>query len=340
MKICLITTTITPPTVLAAYRALDAEIEMIVAGDAVDAATETAIRECCEAVNARYLSYDEQADTGYRIHSLIGSHSLQRRNFATLEALRNGADIIVSVDTDNAPAGDFFAAIRHGFDPARVRPLVLSRSEWWDPGTLSYPPSVTRGLPPGAGPTSARGFGGRVAAMQGMIYGDPDTSALERLTQAPEFTQVIEFSPMLQSGLLLDPRTTWSVLNTQATAWRRGYAPVIGLSPGIGRFEDIVSGWLLQRVAMECGDLISYGPPFVRHERYAHDLLDDLEAELWGMRWGQRFCTDLKAVDLHAVIGAWDMLREIIAAMRGWDYLPSVVPEFYTAWLAALERVL
>lgn len=340
MKICLITTTVTPPDVLAAYRALDASVEMIVAGDAVDDATERAIRTTCGAVNARYLSYDEQAEMDTRLHELIGPRSLQRRNFATLAALQRGAEIIVSIDTDNAPAGDFFAEIRRGFDPARVRPLVMSRSAWWNPGSLGFPESRARGLPLGVEMTNAYGFGGRVAAMQGMIYGDPDTSALERLAQAPECVRVTDFERTLHDGVLLDPRTTWSVINTQATAWRRGYAPVIGLSPGVGRFDDILSGWLVQRIAMECGDLISYGPPFVRHERYAHDLLDDLEAELWGMRWGARFCADLQALDLHAVIGAWDMLNAIVWAMRGWDYLPATVPAFYTAWLAALEWVL
>lgn len=340
MKIALVTTTITPPTILAAYRALDASVTIIVAGDAVDDATERAIVACCESVNARYLSYDEQADTGYRIHSLIGPRSLQRRNFATLAALKDGADVIVSIDTDNAPVGDFFGEIQRGFDTTNVRASVISRSEWWDPGALAIPPFVTRGLPVEARTTGTRGFAGQVAALQGMVSGDPDTSALERLASAPTPIVVEGFAECLRHGLVLDPRTTWSVLNTQATAWRHYYAPVIGLSPGIGRFDDIVSGWLVQRIAMEYGAMISYGPPFVHQERFAHDLLDDLEAELWGMRWGQRFCDDLKSVKLASCLSIHDMMKEIAAAMRDWDYLPSIVPEFYTAWLAALERVL
>lgn len=337
MKICLVTTTVTPPTVLAAYRALDAEVELIVAGDAVDDATERAIRDCCDSVNARYLSYDEQSSLGYAVHEVIGPRSTQRRVIAILEALRTSCDLLISVDTDNAPVDAyFFEMIRDRFSLHDFVPRVTGKRGWVDPGVFSIPPHGARGIPLAHRKTPDVIIGGVVDVAQLMVYGDPDTGAIDRIADSP---QIERFGPLLESGFTTDPRETWSSLNTQATVWRRVVAPLAAPWAGCGRFEDLVSGWVCQRIMADLHRVVFYGPPFVKQIRHGHDLAEDLRQELWGMSYGERFCDDLRSMDLSAKDDVLGKMQIIASAVQDLSYFTQQAKDFALAYAHDLERI-
>ncbi|GAI53134.1 unnamed protein product, partial [marine sediment metagenome] len=102
MKLALITTTIGVPHVLSLYRELDKEAMFFIAGDRKTPHDE--VRSLVSTLgNAVYYSDTDQEKLGYRSSELIGWNRIMRRNIALLEAIKYGADIIVTIDDDNIP---------------------------------------------------------------------------------------------------------------------------------------------------------------------------------------------------------------------------------------------
>lgn len=340
MNICLVTTTIHLPHVLAEYRRIGPDMEIIVAGDVTGPQAE--IADFCRSIDARYLSYEEQGRLGYAVHDIIGPRVIQRRNIAILEAIRSGADLILSLDTDNeVVADDYFVTLRRIFQGDYRAVVATGERGWFDYGMFGEPAYSARGMPlpfrrstlldvVDIGPTS------NVGIVQSLVYEDPDISAIERIERAPIVT---DYTWPMKSGIIIDPRHTWSVLNTQSTTWRRELAPLMACSPAVGRFDDILAGWISQRVAAEFDWQVFYGPPFVKQIRHPHDLVRDLEDELWGMRYGEQFCADIRAIDLTSQDAVLGKLALLIAGMSDLDYLPQRFHDFEQAWLQDVERI-
>jgi hypothetical protein len=105
MDIVLFTTTINCPTVLRQYRASDPDVLFIIAGD-LKTPHEEIRALCAELGNAVYLDPPQQDALGYKCSGVLGWKTIQRRNIALLEAIRSGADVVVSIDNDNAPRSE------------------------------------------------------------------------------------------------------------------------------------------------------------------------------------------------------------------------------------------
>src|SRR5262245_60222898 len=105
MNIALITTTINVPRVLKHYRAIGPDVRFFVAGDIK---TSQAAYNLCDSIPDCIAGRPTSQD-GWACSELIGWNSIQRRNVALLEAVRWGAEIIVSIDDDNIPTKrDYF----------------------------------------------------------------------------------------------------------------------------------------------------------------------------------------------------------------------------------------
>jgi hypothetical protein len=289
MRVALILTTINIPTVLSLYRAHDPDVRFFVACD------KKTHKEAYAFVET--LPNAECTDYGYtwKCHNLIGHNTIARRNLALLAALEWGAEIIVSIDDDNIPLDPFyFEAFMRAlhwrrkpypvlggqlFDGVMARPHY---GRWFDPASLCFPKVVQRGFPQELDRDEVRFkhvTGAKIGIAQGMILGDPDTSAVDRISQHPEVHQVSE---LLRAGIVTDPRETWAPLNSQNIAFVRELAPCFLMVPAFGRYDDIYAGLVAQRVMREFGYHVHFGQPFVLQQRNPHDLLKDLAAEQWG----------------------------------------------------------
>ncbi len=335
MKVGLITTTIHVPTVLQLYRKLDPDVRFFVAGDH---RTSKEAGEFCPSVGADYYAPFMQEKLGYACSDLIGWNTIARRNIALLEALKWGAELIISVDDDNVPVGPYFKffdlAFRQPFNGIEAKPLV----GWFDPASLSFPQVVQRGFPQHAiGRAFAPRFvpvtDARVGVAQGMILGDPDTSAVDRISQHPEIHQVSE---LLRAGIVTDPRETYAPLNSQNIAFIRELAPCFLMVPSYGRYDDIYASLVAQRVMRERGFLVHYGQPFVWQQRNQHDLLEDLRAE----QWGAEHILDL-ADWLDCFLGQHDVIGMLrVMATNLPKFIPSGTQELWLAWLDDCEAVM
>lgn len=300
MRTALITTTIAVPTVLELYRHHGPDVAFFVALD------QKSVPPTILALdrNTHFLTSDDQ--TKWKCSESIGWNCIQRRNIALLEAVKHGADFIVSVDDDNIPIGDdYFCGMEYRFGHADGRvprnhfrgAKVSGANGWFDVGRLLDPVSPHRGFP-----IARRGglfradpvVGARIGVAAGICLGDPDISASTRIELRPEVHRVSE---LLQSGIVVDP-STWTVFNSQNTAIIRELAPAFFMLPGVGRHDDIYASLIMQRVMRHRGLHVHFGRPFVWQQRNAHDLIKDLRGEIDGMERIEEFAAALDQIEL------------------------------------------
>lgn len=305
MRMALITTTITVPRVLTQYRLCSSneDVTFIVAGD--QGAPDHDITSFLSDLPGRniYLSYEAQHDAYPDLSTAIGARSVQRRNFALLDALAQGADIVVTVDDDNTPMRDGWAQEWRFWFPQfpqcmPPRRLVTTSAGWFNPGSLSQPEYSARGLPylpevRGSRVTGVELTTRPVGIATGLILGNGDVGAVERVVQGDTSH---DYAGWLCDGtdVVLDPRETWAPINTQNTAARRDCAPLLAVWPYVGRYDDILAGYVAQRIMADFGLCVGFGQPLVWQRRHKHDLWRDVEGELFGNRCLPAFLGSLR----------------------------------------------
>jgi hypothetical protein len=292
MKIAVVMTTINVPTVLALYKQyVLGDTMFFVAGDLK---TPDAARDfCLPFVNVLYYPPDEQKK--WRSSEIIGWNTDSRRNFAVLEALRWGADLIISVDDDMIPHPSFFACFEILFQGKWSGLQLGAPGQWFDHGSYTMPPARARGLPAMAQfsmpPSQVEGVHDvTIGAAQGIILGVPDTDAKAALGQRPFIRGV---SDILRYGFVTHPQA-YSVFNSQVTAFRRELAPGFAQFYGEqGRNTDIFASLFMRSRMRDLGWYTHYGLPMAYHNRSVRDLNKDLEAEQWGVENIEAFAKEL-----------------------------------------------
>lgn len=355
MKTALITTTVHVPEVLRLHRAIDPDVAFFVAGDE-KTPHEQVVHIFRGWDSAGHFYIWPNAQKSYACSELIGWNCIQRRNIALLEALRWGADIIISVDDDNIPmTGDYFAYFQILLDGEPWNGLSVT-APWFDPGQLLLPPASHRGLPidvtherieeANAQNRAGRSHfqvrhvvGAKVGVAAGLCLGDPDVSAITRIALGPTVQTVSELG---RSGVVFTPgEASWTVFNSQNTAFIRELAPALFMPPGIGRYDDIVASLVCQRVMREHGLSVHFGPPFVWQQRNAHDLRKDLRDEAWGVENIGRVAVALDEVTSMTGFSVLDSVRHIYERLGGTNHLlPEISVKAALAFCDDVEKVL
>jgi hypothetical protein len=241
-----------------------------------------------EGVACEYLdlgSQDAFLEKSPALKAYLPYNSFARRNIGDLWAYLEGAEIIIRIDDDNFPVAehDFFGGHKIVGSTQEFR-TVASSNGWfnccqlldarkrefyprgfpypqrWQPHELQW--SVTKR---------------RVLLNAGLWSGEPDVDAVTRLCEP---VQVTGLKP--QGGPLLLEKATWCPINTQNTAFHRDLIPAAFVSPGVGRYDDIFSGYLLRCLMDHFGDGVCYGLPIVHQDRNDHNLWNDLKLEMFG----------------------------------------------------------
>lgn len=333
-KVALVTTTINVPTVLSLYRACDPDVRFFVAGDEK---TPAATGPYVEGLgNARYIPPADQ--TRWECSGYIGMNCIQRRNIATLEALEWGADIVVLVDDDNIPVDlNYFDSYVSKLMYPFSGPCVHGFNNWFDPGKLLQPPVQHRGFPFGV--SSSWGVKGAISAKvgvcAGLCLGNPDVESVTRMTLAPE---VHGFSEIARAGVVVDP-FTFTVYNSQNSAFARELAPAMFLAPGIQRYDDIFASLITQRIMREFGQHIHIGAPAVFQDRNQHNIVTDLKNEIFGIEHVESFAAWLN--DLGLCTG--DVLAKadfVYNEMEVLPWMPSRAYQAGQAFMRDMEKVL
>lgn len=339
MKTALITTTVNVPTVLSLYRKLDPDVQFFVAADLK---TPLAAYEFCATIpNCEIYSPDRQKELGYECSPLIGWNTISRRNIALLEALKWGADVIVTIDDDNIPMSRQNRDADNYFNVSDwiEQPFggIQATGSWFNVGALLDPISPHRGFPhtKATPPAFAPVTDARIGVAAGICLGDPDISAVTRIANAPTVHRVSE---LLRAGIVTDPKTTWTVFNSQNTAFIRELAPCFLMVPQFGRYDDIFASLIAQRVMRERNLHVHFGQPFVWQQRNQHDLLKDLRAEQWG---AENLLAFAEWLDRGSV--SKDVLESLNRLWSGswtFDGMPEGVKELGKAWIDDCRKVM
>lgn len=340
MKIALITTTINNPTVLKLYRQYadtlsSSDVSMIVAGDKKSPHAD--IVRTMQEVNGVYLHPDDQ--TEWESSEVIGWNSIQRRNIAILEAIRSGADAIVTVDDDNIPLeSNYFGKIAHLLSRDQYVYQIGSPARgWYNAANMLIPPVYHRGYPYHVRSEHDMSITQElkwqsIGVVAGFWIGDPDIDAIERIYMQPDVQGVVGLG---MEGFTLAPQT-WCPFNSQNTAYQWFLAPLMMCWPGVGRFDDIWASYLARSIMDHSQYRVHYGQPIVKQERNEHDLYTDLEKEIFGYRHTRELCEALRTVTVHpdyedgwtSSLGrAYDVVKEL-------SFIPTQTKESFDAWIA------
>lgn len=294
-RTAIVTTTINYPVkVLKKYAALDAHL--IVVGDQ---RTPPSLEDVVRDLGGLYVAPSRQAH--WHCSDAMGWNCIQRRNIGFLEAAAYGADIIISVDDDNLPATPKEWLCNHVAAltvPEQPRVVVGTKSPFFNPGSLLFPPVWARGMPYPEAYTNTEWQSSqavdasvRVGVNAGLWTGDPDIDALQRISKRP-------FVHGLRHIERLTVRPgTWAPINSQNTAWRRELLPLAVVFPYIGRWDDILGGYTAQWSFWKAGFVTQYGAPLVHQERNDHDIYRDLALEIDGLRWTTRWIDMLEKLE-------------------------------------------
>jgi hypothetical protein len=342
MKIALVTTTIRVPDVLRLYRSLGPDVEFFVAGD-----EKTPHGDCDLLLNevgnhGNYFTPQDQRKLGHKCSELIGWNTDGRRNIAILEALRSGAEIIVTIDDDNLPLDNYFLELRWLFSAPFSGIQVTALDRWFDQGNLLTPPAKQRGVP--FVPTLWRAdpiTGAKIGVVAGTCLGDPDIDAATRIITGPT---VHHASELLHAGVVANTESFY-VFNSQNTAFLRELAPAMFILPGsgttsfVGRNADIFASCIMRRVMRDHGLHCHFGKPFVWQTRNPHSLLKDMRSEQLALERVDEFA---RMVDRFPMPSddLIPFLRDFYQQLYRLSWWDDAASRAAWAWLDDCERVM
>jgi hypothetical protein len=235
----------------------------------------------------QYLTPERQDYEYLKLSYLIGWGSIQRRNVGLIEAYRQGADVVATVDDDNIPYDDWGTDLYVGqaievdiyepeadvFDPLSV----TEHSHLWHRG---YPVDLL----PERHKLQYKGKQKRRVLVQADLWdGDPDIDAMARLIYKP----CVKFNDVKPYG-----SNKISPFNSQNTFLAREVLPVYACLPHVGRMDDIWGGYLMQ---MYYPDSVIYNRASVYQDRNPQDLITNLQNEIKGYRETKDFIGDIGA---------------------------------------------
>lgn len=335
MKTALITTTINVPTVLALYRKLGPDVAFFVA---VDKKTPDAAMDFLHELPDTQICQGDK----YKCSELIGWNCIQRRNIALLEAVKWGAEIIVTIDDDNVSLERTYfhwsLALLGLASATTIK--TSSLSGWFDPGCLLVPQTKHRGFPISikSEPIFESVVDAKIGVAAGLCLGDPDIDAVTRIALNPTIHSVSELG---RAGVVVDPNTK-TVFNSQNTAFIRELAPAMFMMPGVGRYDDIYASLICQRVMRERDLHVHFGQPFIWQQRNKHNLISDLRAEIDGMEHAQElgdWLTQHKFETKDTSVSA--QVREIYLCLKqSWRAIPEQSALAAFAFLDDIEPLL
>jgi hypothetical protein len=243
---------------------------------------------CKEHENVFYLSPDYQEHNFKEISDLIGWKSIQRRNIGFLQALKDGAEIIASVDDDNIPLDNWGKNIIVG-QPTNVYYYECDDIAFDPIGATNYTQLWHRGFPIQI--LKKRQDKYKITRktiipdIQADFWnGDPDIDAVCRLEHKPMCFFDDKYFPLACN--------TFSPFNSQNTFFSREAMKkyIVIPYPGIGRMDDIWPSYYMQSIGFK----VIYNKATVFQDRNIQDLTKNMKMEYIGYEKTLELLYDLK----------------------------------------------
>lgn len=332
MRVGLCTTTINVPKALEWYRACGTARFFV----ALDEKTDPGATQFLQTIgNTMAIPLSRQAE--WKCCAPIGKNSIQKRNLAFLEALKWGADLIVSADDDNYPMNRAYFATYEGLFAEPFSGLQATTIGFFDSGEMLIPKQKQRGIPHDNNPSMEIGTvtNARIGVAQGLCMGAADVDAATRFDDE---RPVHQMSEVVRAGLVVDPgsRTIW---NSQNTAIVRELVPAWGMIPHVGRMDDIYASIICHRIMREYGYYAHYGLPAIWQSRNPHNLIKDMRAEIDGYDNAKKLAMILDNIILPGKSVLADC-RQIWRTLSATPIFPPEALKAMVTWLDDVESVL
>ncbi len=244
----------------------------------------------------RFLSIQDQIETGFRSATLCPLRHYARKNIGYLAAMRAGAQILVETDDDNFPTFEFWRPRRRAWEAP-----VVANAGWVNVYKYFSPAQIwPRGLPLDAVGDPLPPFHSLRPAncicpiQQGLADSNPDVDAIYRMV----LPLPLQFNRI--GALALSPGS-WCPFNSQNTTWFREAFALLYLPASCSfRMTDIWRSFVAQRIAWENGWSVLFHDATVRQQRNDHDLMRDFADEVNGYLHNRRIAEVLGSLTLRA----------------------------------------
>lgn len=269
MNQTIVITTINDPTESVRAYADLADYQLVVVGD-----KKTNDEWSC--VGADFLPVIQQADVGPNLANRLPYNHYCRKMFGYLQAIHNGADVIIDTDDDNAPKLAWaFPKFDGAFEVVKDVGDFVNIYQWFTDARV-WP----RGLPLDLVTTNFdvantdSEIECRVGVWQGLADEDPDVDAIYRLTNNTP-CYFAQRSPLVLAEGAMCP------FNSQNTATRRELFPLLYLPASVTfRFTDILRSLVAQPIMWLYGYRLGFTQATVIQKRNPHDFMKDFASEV------------------------------------------------------------
>jgi hypothetical protein len=226
----------------------------------------------------RFIAAGEQARLSFRLGRHLPWNHYSRKMLGYLDAMREGATVIVDTDDDNIPYWNWkfpaFDGIQSTTEKNRgfinVYSLYSDQHIWPRGLPLDLVLARDRKAPGG----KLRRQQSRVGVWQSLANGDPDVDAVYRLTSNRPCRFKKRRPVVLAEGTL-------SPFNSQNTAFRREVFPLLYLPVTVTfRFTDILRGLVAQPILWAANLRLGFTTATVVQERNPHDYMKDFLSEI------------------------------------------------------------
>lgn len=307
------------------------------------------ITNLCQTLTQKYTTPIEYLDVEKQskvlppaLLAMFDYNTPDRTILGGMLAYLRGSQRIIAVDDDNFVTEDDFMGWHSEVGKVKTRQLVKSNTGWFNvhESLLSDIEFYPRGFPFGQRHKRVKADVSyerkRTAINQGLVLGDPDIDAIQRLAH-PIVAGGMSSRNEPQYGLL----ETWSPFNYQNTCLCRELIPCYFRPKSGLRNADIWTAYIFNRLVEHIGDVITFGHPLVRQERNKHNFFDDLKVELQNNEETDYFCQTLRGVTLtdKTYFGALNELVDTVHIDEGYPMAKSFFEE-YKVWLQTVSGLL
>lgn len=327
MKKAIVITSIFRPTeAVIAFSKMN-DHQLIVVGD-----KKTPADWKCEQVN--YLSVSRQEKLHFEIARILPFNHYCRKMLGYLEAIRNGAELIIDTDDDNIPKDDWrFPEFENKFACIGEKKGFINIYQWFSSQKI-WP----RGLPLQLVNTQfdlgsmmdTRNC--KVGVWQGLADEDPDVDAVYRLT-SDEPCYFNESAPVVLGKGTVCP------FNTQNTMVRQELFPLLYLPTYVTfRFTDILRGLVAQPIMWLYGYQLGFTKATVIQKRNPHDYMKDFISEIPMYEQGEKvICLVSNAINASTTIE--ENLRNAYKSLLKANIVCEKEMETLESWLKDIKTI-
>jgi len=291
-----------------------------------------------------FLSLEKQNELGLEVSEHIGFKTYARKNMGYLYSIMHGARYIYDTDDDNHP---YDGKIKFDTDDVDVEHLVYHSDRTYYNIMAHFGQSTLwpRGYPlnrisDSAIRTYKKCKGTRPLVQQGVVDGDPDLDAIQRLTRKDADVKFdVKFDPKAPDVVL--PSGSYTSYNCQNTisSYDAFFSMFLPVKVTL-RVTDIWRAYFAQRLLWDIGGHLKYHTATAYQDRSPHDFLKDFIDELDLYNYAGRIVDKLRSwKPADETVPVQERLFQIYKEMYKLGILQGEEVLAVRAWIRDLVRL-